>query len=1240
MRITHHLRAGEGNADQRSLQVNGTAVPHGPWRGAHEDFADPVLSDEPNDGDAYHGYPADGWWLEHGRRVPTTLTEHLGNDDYDLNSRKWSQSGDAAWFQSSDGIVIEHDDVTTFAMTGRFELRGDFVISLDIEANPAVGVGDAEGNDNAVWLGLSQRSDPSHYWRVKRCHFDGVNGVAAEVWDGAFDEGLDVAAIASCRLVASRVGATLTLTVLDGEDEYEVWSGDATGILVVDIGSRSVGGEWVATLVQFNHESGWHNYTPFASWMSERNGLVVENFVGDELDDRLWTSATDGAAEVVVGGDDGDGLHLVVTALGSAEVELVTITGDHTVVCDLSWARPLTTLTEVGTVDHPWRLIGRVAEDAEVFVDVGFFKVEVMEVEIVSTSLRIGLTIDGETTVVASNTLLPLDDRRVAVTVQIERRGLHWIASVVDQATAAEYASATIAPGDPATTPSHPVAWALRASTPNSGSSPSCTVSRFLVTTPHVLRLDAWPTDYYGATTLALAAELEPDIEAESPPVVCELTLIDLEQRPFWRMVGASDLNGLAFDQAMPGGRPGLIWCDYTRGQLWIPIGSWPTSGGAIGFVLVDLVADEIKVYTKDGQITFGGGVGLRQLGLGHADIAAEGSLPADGDPLYRARGGIYDVWVTRSNAKIVDDTFNAALVYHNDDELTYGETTITAAQLLPGGEGFNATLVILGTRRGDTSLAVYRDVAAVASEEAPGEEADALYTGGSPVAENADHVAGKLLGDADRGEEYGLYAIRPVGSLLPLIAVCRGSEGNPAIVSGGSAGPGVGLTVLQDSAVPADAVAKDWFAAATDSPIGIQGDADTLVLYPLGVRLTANATLAAGGNGNAFVAWSRLLVVPGPVEFSFGGVDVIDLNSLVVRAHLPLRTWDDPDTSLSVVTDPRLTAGGLILIEQPPGLVYGLRLAAGVYHQSGGIVEFDWLTITSGPWSGPHIGGTRFDIEGEGLEEVVGVLVGGVDCFRLRRLPNGRPGLQAVNRALGFIEHGNTPVMADEDLIATATWPKDVTLVFRGGQTIVIEDGFTYESWICIERTARRMTSRFPAELLDNDSKHPTWQRHILIAIAWLLCRLRERFTRPIEADTFRMEAIGEGLDAWAAGYGVRRPSGMGDDDFRIYALARAFGDGVTIDHVLTIATVLLGAEPAVEEGYRQFTLVVDAPVAVEYPIAYWGDPDEPVDLYGPWFDFDYWGGDEPLLDPLQRALFQARAAGIRGEIRVDDPE
>lgn len=1253
-RWRHQVRQGEADADRRDLQTQANARALGPWLDAHQQFADPQLSNEPGDTAAYTGFAANGWWYENGRRVSTGPGDLLGNAVHDFNTRKWERSGGMPHTPATDGIHLHPltASASTFGATGRFEIRGDFHVRLVVTASLMLpGPSDGAGDDNAIWFGVRTVSGNAAY-RAKHTRSTTRDGFAAEVdgvgsFVGYTEQAID--ADEGYQLAAIRDGATLRLlAALPDGTTVPLWTGSVPGRCVVEWGARNrvvatPTPAWTATVAEYRHAVGWHNYSARASWARERTlGVISEDWAGDEIDTRLWGVNESTGASVTTGAvASGRGAVMAITEGGHARMRLAAITGD--------WRARMVARTA--------RADGYEQADGDV---VHLLRLDIMPPsESVVMSLAIESTAaDGEVTVrpvvlyddglggdpVVLATGDPFSTISPAVVLTVERRGKVLIFTVDDHDDGARPLAYT---STDSAVPTAPLTVRIGVESDAPDAAVSALATSFLVTSPHALRLDSWPTAYYGAGAVGLPIEVAKYPGGSATPQLCHLTLIHAEDRaPFWRMVGVGTDEDGPGDQALPPGAVGDVWADPDGGRIVIPI-----AGDDGGFAIVDLVQDMIFLRQGSTGREFSGPVSWRHLGLGYTttDAFDASDAPPDGSALGYAQveagdglAGPLKCWTTAQGVRVVlphvfGDPF-ADLMADIDPE-TDGETEVYRSVLLPPADPAGpSALLILARRRNDLCVAVYLDAearASAGSESAPGADADAIYTGTDPDPANVGFVAGKIIGPADLATDGvpDIHAIRPTAEAAdgrPLFAVCRLKHG---------------ASVTQDASPPSAATISTWGIISGGLSVGGGGgdDRSKLAAGGAGVRLTPDAcTLAGNARGWLVVATGATFVTGGgEITIAKGDVDVISLVSGRVRSRVyPAVVAPEEFFGL----DPRFSAQGLAIAYPPPGVMAGLRLYGGMAGHLTGVFEYDEITVGGGPWDGPHYGGTTIHLQGWGLDDVVGVDVGAVDCFRLALDVRGeQPRLKAVVRALGWIEHPGGPVMPDDELVVTPTWPQDVTIRWRDGTEIVIPDGYTYRSDLETEAQLARIIARLPESVLNGDPKGDTPQRHLMLALASQLVRQQEETAAALSRDTYVQTATGLGLAHLGGSYGAAPPYvGMSDAATRAWVTARIASARVTPLAICDMLEPVLGVRPTITEAYRQFTIHVDR-LAIEAsagaPRNFWADPLDPDPLTGGYFDRDFWGGEDPRIVAARRILDVMRAAGVRADLQIEEP-
>lgn len=1189
----HYYRQGNGEGQQRDLQVNGSARAHGPYAGAHATFAAP--------GDSYQGFAADGYWREAGAVVEASLTNAFGTTrDGELNTLKWTAptSPRATVPDMKDAhfelpyLAAGGDGTDTYQ--GRFELRGDFRIEMTVTttSQPA-GTGAGAGDDCAVWLGVRQKATPTNYWRAKKTHTDVSEGFAGEVAGVGAQEGFHAAPdIDTFKLVIIRVDGTLELRAwYDLHPDTLLWSGAAAGILEVDFTAQFIaGGNWTVNFERFDHYVGWHDYSNRASWHREAAaGMLYDAFVGDEVDPAIWTVTEDGAATAT----PGDGLHFECDGIGEAVAESLTITGDFTATIPIRWTRP---------DDHaPTGEEEEVAIGVEVrSADGGYPR---LCAEIIQHHTDIpdsvetvrGRLVYREDAMAADVILVTFDDFPVGAgqqrgSVTFMRRGLDFTVWLDDDSAGIrrwEHTNSDL--------PSYPVSIALRCAVAVGSTVVDASVDYVQVSSPHALVGDTWPTDWYAAGTLAASTEVEP----ASGTLINEATLIHaVDRRPVWRIVGAG-IGGVneSFDQAIPGGTIADVWPEPAEGTVWIPVQT-PTGGSDDGFFEIDLRLDQIRRHRGANVADFLGRVGQRHLGHAYnTGAVASPGMPTGVPLLYR----FTDATAADTTALTVAATVTQIVISRDGGSVTvWGDDTplVTRAILLAPLAG-EASLVVFGFYDGADLLTVYPTLSTLAlaggAESFPGQLATTTY-------DNSDFGGGVGDGTGDATAQQTAAGI--------IIGLARGPEGG---------------AVLQGAAV------QTWAITATDPP-----GAGELSSSPVSVALALAPRMDTGGNG-----W-----------IIFGGQETEDQQAQIEIASIRTGSFRERLDYSSVVAtfagDPNATPQGLIALEPVPDGFAGVRVAIGLLGDDAGIVEIDLLTITGGPWRGPHIGGTRFGWTGFGADSVTGVAVGGVRCFGARLQPAslGRePVFSAVNRSLGFIINDPPhPAVTDAALEAEdAEWPQDVTITLNDGSALTLEGAFTYYADPEIDRTARRLMRRIPEEVLDSDVKADHDWRHLAIACAWGM-RSASALLANVEADHVLETATGVGLDMLAGSFDAVPPVELDDASLRNYVTARAFGNRVTPKAIKDILEAVLGDRPGIEEGYREFTILLADPYSGQDGSAldtnWYGDDDgiNPLD-YG-FFGRDYYGGENVQVAAARTVLDTVRAAGVEPKVAIRPAE
>lgn len=1239
-RWRHYVRKGDAAFDQRDLQVNGRARPSEAF-----DLAGGEFYKVPP---GYQGFAADGIWYENAIEVSAGLSESFGASAHPLNTLKWRFDSTMAAVQGPDGLVVlaTEAEQKLSLVARRWQLRGDFQVRLRVH-NCAIaeGADTSPLADNAVWLAVTRLTNEDVFLRVKR--WRGKNpeddGVAAEVFGDAFVGALVRQGLEDFDLVIARDDGAITGTVVEHETgvEHTVYGPVAfPGILFLSAGARCTKNEpWGFELSKLLHDHGWHNYSHRASWWREgRDGTFRDDFVGDELDPELWTTSTSGGGTHTVE----DGLALSVDGPGSVAARTPAITGDFSLLLDVrvpdtnANAGAASNATDAIFQARLWTAATRPSTTVGLYLD--------DEGQPVARARHRAKDADPWTTLAEQPAALPAGTS--SWRIALHRRGLLVQLLVLDQT------GAVVLDAEDDTLHTLPVHAYLEVVAETEGAVLDATVRTAHLSSPHALDGDAWPLRSYAASLFAAVSEVRAaDGEA---PALSDVTIIDIaERRPAWRAVG-SGLGPTAFPTvegraALMWGAPWDPWFDPDLGRLWVPV----RAQGPLGtpsFIGIDLRRDQVwrKRPASEAGFGFDAPVAYRHLGLGYTPLAVPlhglGDIgrPPNARPIryQRWREGSHEwhAWATEGGVRLRrfdqvewDEVIILAPLAHEDESIAV-TCTVQQVVVLPGGADHASQLVASAIIHGDYAVAVYRDLADLLGGAATlygADSADAVYTGTGAAARWDEPPRERLLGAAiDEGGQ-DIDARVPLsqadGDRFPLIAVPRRW----------------GLSLIQDGWIQADVRATHWETVEAGAP-GVAPA--VLAAQPRSARLTSDADIAPGRGFLAVQEWgsgNALLQGDPPPEPTIARVEVLSLARQNVRYSLAPEDIDGEEFPEQIPNGEMIR-----LIESPPDAAAGVRLVIGYHVPQGAVVEWDLWTVGAGTFRGPHIGGTKVTLTGWGLENTREVRVGGVPCFRLRRQedPAGGPAtLSAVNRALAYIEHSEakSPVMPDEELEATAEWPHDLEVVANDGGVLLLPDGFVYESNLCIERTTRRLLARLPTDqVLDRDPKVDKLQRHIMIALALLICRYRNGFQVKVARDTFRAEAKGDGLFAYAASAGAGPPlPTMSEEQIRAYVLARAFGGGPTTKRVLDVAESILGVRPTIVEGYREFTIEVDeGDLPGTLPTNdFWGDDadDDPLDSHS-FMDRDFWAGEDPRIGALRSALDFVRATGVAARVTV----
>lgn len=1289
-RWRHYVRKGEGQVDQRDLQVNGNARVSEDFDGAGAPFFEP--------GASYTGFAADGRWRELGQEVAGSLTEGLGTDESPTNTCKWTLDGTADWAQDAVGLVVTvpeaNGSTQSFSMlANRWQLRGDFLIRLHVDQCTITDGSATSANfDNAVWLETRWLSGGAAV-RIKRYRgkSPGNDGVAAEVLLNdvvmqPFLGAVETPGLTKFVLVLQRHEQMLSAAVYDTDGNliHEIMAPTLfPGIQTISVGARGTGGQaWGFRAKRFEHLTGWHDYSNVASWARERfTGTVTDDFWGDALDPTVWTSAWTGAATVAVipGVDDapGEGLKLYAPGTGSeATVHTPAITGDFDLTVD--WWFPDTC---VG---------GAAAEDVLLRLDVestqarpALFCDAVLDDKGVIT-MRVGWwDADGQRHIALDEPVEMAQGRNV-YRFRVTRSGMRFTWAVQSPAgiSIVEANNGGLAPIH---FPSVPMRTRMRTWAATSEGILTAHVARYHLSTPNALTLDAWPTRHYVATTKATENEVE-GTALEPACTLSEGTVIDvLTRRAVWRAVGGG--NGADPDdpfsgspdpglQALPQGEIQDPFFDARAGRLWLPVRSPEDEFGR--WICFDLRLDIVRSKNPGGHFYWGEAptsypraglarIARRQFGLGHGTLSeffdddfSRAGLPPAGDPIKYLRftldnGDDWHVWATttagvriqRTAANVTD----AAVLLMPFEDPEFGiPCVVKRIAVVPGDSTHPSQLAATAAIFGDLALVTYRDMDALLSglwQHYGAEGCSVVYT--DTVIANGWFTTGggwtrrgMLLthGNDTAGTAFG------GDDLDAMVSPSHATDRRMLIAVAQT----FGVTIIQEPDLNDENTPFrfQWYSRKGSD---IENVPEILTGEPRSVRLTRDSDLEAspprgflcvqetdnvvqvigGGGGNNIQ------------QATFSRLDVVSLARGTLRYSLVPFQMAPEEFEIGASAEGRAVR----IIENPPDVAAGVRIVVGYDLPNGAVLEWDLWSLQPGGARGPHIGGTTIDLAGWGLETTAEVRVGGVDCFRLKKLaplgPDALPHLSAVNRALAWIEHpeAQSPVMSDEELEATAEWPHTLEIVGNDGAILAVPDGFIYESNLCIERTLRRLLGRLPTEaMLDTDPKANKLQRHMLVAFAWLICRFREHFQAKIARDTYRAEALGDGLRAYAAGVSSAPPlAGMDDDAVRAYVLARAFGSRVTVAAVRETLKPILGYKPVITENYREFIVNVDPAEAPELQVnnSFWGEEGAADPLESAFMDRDFWHGEMAEVEAARATLEFIRAAGVAARVRLE---
>jgi len=1224
----HYRREGTLPDQVRDLQYNGGSSCGGPFPMSHPKMRSPDAS--------FTGFAYDGMWRQLGKSVSPSLTTDLGNSSHDLDTNKWTPSGAIPYIQTSEYLKATASSAgTSVSFDGNgWVLRGGVDIELDVEsAVPQAAV----GLENVVFLEVSSAKSSVTY-RVKLFREDaGGVSVAASVTNVGGQIGKTATTDTMVRLVIRREvnNSTMNISAIGATDGYmHLWQGAAEGELTVRFGvETSVATSWAVFMRSFNHNLGKHTFSSVASWSREvSEGVVMEEFVGDELNSR-WSVASSGNGAVATGSHDPlteRGMVMSSAAgVGGVDLEYCGVTGDFETSSDIHWSIDGAHSQGVGTEEIGWGFEIRSAPT-------GYPRHRVSVIrKPASTVLRVETwpSQAGPPSILASDSTLPTDDTNMSYRVTFRVVG-DRLSIVVHDTLSDKEVAATSFKGS--TVPSAPWVPAFIMDSGANGVT-SASVLPFFIKSLEPMSDGELPESYHSISGVAGSSELqEYDVGLTSDS--CAVRIVDTgSQLPSFGICGMSRASGGAdFNQAMPGGVVGDV--SVIGGTLWIPVGRQGVANQG-GFVGIDFKLDRIYRVRENETATFAGRVSDRNLCLGYGTPSPATNSPAAGRPIRvqsshssetsaGALGHDVTVWSTDYAVRVYDGQLaSAATLFENAQPNNHGVTLVQRCVLAPpvrpeSGSNY-AAIVIGGTRKDDVAVAVYRNASAIVSqgnEASPGAHADVIYTGAPPVAGiNSAFSSGKLPGPASASSN----------SILDMDAKCF-SEGVSIAVARGSDGAGILFDPSGDK--------KTYSPVNLVSPI----PGDSLSFSPVSVRLTKDASPTSG-----YIAFSTAAdVVVGNVTHKLGSAEVSAIQSGRIRYKADV---GDVDALASGFSDQKSTAAGLCLVESPPDGGVGVTLVWGTSSSDSetlngvevrlGALESTILAVSGLPVEDWHVGGARHELLGEGLGSLSSVKVGGVECFRLRVDTSTSPQRAKFSaRALGWAMGLESPVVPDLDLESSATRSYEVVLRFRDGGTMTFPGGFTYKSDLCSERALARTIGGFPEELMPNNPKDNTWQRHILLSVALHVCRAHEDFLSVLESDSYIETATGDQL-RWLSGmYGAPELSStMSDQNLRKFIRASAFGSSLTVKSIKDILEPLFGSRPTVTEGFREFTITVPADTNVSR--SFFSDTADPNDASGGYFNRDYYAGVDPRVSDASEIVGRRKAAGVKYTIIIVEP-
>lgn len=1166
----HHWRRGNGIADARPIHANGRTKPLALAEGAHADFL--------GDGEETTGFDAEGIYKIAGVRQSVGLAEPFGNNAQILNDHKWLQDGAHTFTVKDDHFEIAVAGAGLHDLTGRrWSLAADFNLEIQCEiAGMPAGTGAGAGQDSAVWLQVHQLDDPAAYWRVKRTRTNAANGFAGEVAGVGAQLGFQASVTNGFRLVAIRIGGTLHLRAIVGVDNYLIWHGAVSGHLVLSVGVQGVGGAWTARLFElFQLGTTVHDYSGTASWLGENDRPAwLEDWSGYDLHPLRWsTPSTSGGATLapttLSSTQDPGYVEIRMTgAAAQVTTESIALDGDFIFSLPFRHRAESGNVMDPLAVDAPFRLELHSATDGypRLFVDVAYIQDGGGAENTEYRLFRKDTAMGAAVSLANFSTIAPSDVWRAGVFTVAKRGSSLQITFEDDDGIHWDHLITTF--------PTVALTLVLGGFTTSTGADVTALVGALAVRQPYAVS-GPLVGDYVAATFATMPSETV--AEGADEPATAGLVILDTRTRAIlWQIIG-TNLAGVDYETGIPGGRINGAWIDPAGGRIVLAV---EQDGEAAQWFTIDFGRDLILRLASDGEREFQGSIAQRHLGLGFGDaVSAPADLPATGTALAYFEVEGCAIWVASSGILVRNITTTASATLCPDGG-------IVRARLVAAGSGDPAALVVAD----DTGLvAVYtgfQALAAGANESANGDEAATTYT----------VVAGTETFDVD--------AMQTASGLHLLVA-----RGDAAVVLA----PGEPHLVIPTAADP---VAVDELLAPVRA-----------CAFAFAPRIDTSPR-----NG-----WALF----GTDDDDIGELTIFSLQTLLAIERIDPRDlvgddYPDPSTASRAISTASLVA------LRPPG-GFGSRAIFGCESASVGLIEVDILSLEVGGtgWRGPHVGGAAFGAEGFNLDLVRDVRIGstagagGIACFRLEARPASGfrgPYFVAVPRALGFILNAPeaNPVIANATLIATPTWPQEVSLDLADGSVLALPAAYTYESKLCIEYTAARLLSKLPGAMLDpNPKRADSPQRHFMVGVATALCWLfsQQAITR---RDSSVETAEGIGLGLLAASYGTRAPVGLDDDALRAW-IPLFLGGGITTKAILDLLEIVLGYRPTMTEGYRWFRIELEG---VLDDSNFWGGDANGVDGFNFWFwDHDFFDGDGGGA-PVLALLEHVKAAGVRAEV------